>query len=231
MVVAVSHELALIQWTVSRYVYIPETYGVLYRAVSAGVYNSSVTITGVDDLLAVNVSYTSVLSPLLPNTTYEFLIESSIPGVDISQTSETATFTTRVQSKINLELQLCYMFITLHAIYSGAYQLLDDDSPLDFALGADINLAFTAIDIVFDEESMDGFRFIPLFHTPLQEPLITLEGENVVGVRYDRASPSLNGEYVMCGYAPKSEELQCGERLIITVTSEHIVETLFYILV
>ncbi len=223
MVLAVSHELALIQWTVSRYVYINETYRVLYRAVSAGVYNSSVTLTGVHDLLAVNVSYTSVLSPLLPNTTYEFLIESSIPGVDVSQTSETATFTTRVQSKINLELQLCYVSITLHAIYSGAYQLLDDDSPLDFALGAGISLAFT----MFVEESMDAFRFIPLLHTPLQEPLITLEDENVVGIRYDRASPSLSGGYLMCSYTPKSEELQCGERLTITVTSEHIVETLF----
>ncbi len=99
--VAISHELAQIRWRIPRYTYIPEMYRVFYSESSADSSSSTEFVMGVNNLTAVDVYYTVILPGLLPNATYEFFVQSSVLGDDIIPllNSNTATFTTRLQSK------------------------------------------------------------------------------------------------------------------------------------
>ncbi len=105
--------------------------------------------------------------------------------------------------------------LSLFFIHVGAYEVLSDTA-LEFALGAEITIAFN-----FNEAMPTNmYTFIPLVHTPLQEPAFRMLDESIVEVSYDHASPSLQGEYILCGYEPENEALQCGDRLNVSVTSK-----------
>lgn len=96
---------------------------------------------------------------------------------------------------------------------SGTYEVASD-IPLEYSLGAVIDIQFNFYETI-DSES--PYVFIPILHTPLQEAAVFTDSEISVVVAYDHASPSLQGEYVLCGDELDSEVLQCGERVAITI--------------
>lgn len=90
-----------------------------------------------------------------------------------------------------------------------AYTL--EESSYEVPIGSDLR-----IDVIFTQFTFDDavqYTFIPLDHTPLQQPTFILSDSSVVGVRYAIVSPSLAGEYVLCRLD------LCGSRITIIVTS------------
>ena len=68
---ALSHNLAIVRWTVPRIAYTPETYYVEYRAINdSGRIETSPSTNGSKDLEAVDVEYARVLEGLESGTTY-----------------------------------------------------------------------------------------------------------------------------------------------------------------
>lgn len=61
-------------------------------------------------------------------------------------------------------------------------------------LGAPIRLQFS-----FSSSQNGELFFLPLYHTPFQQPVIDESRETrAVNVAYTSASPSLTGEYILC---------------------------------
>ena len=93
---ALSHNLAIIRWTVPLTAYTPETYYVQYKRAndSSGVSKRSSSIAGSTDLEAVDVEYDSVLENLDSGTTYVAqIISNNIFG---GRVSEDVSFTTNL---------------------------------------------------------------------------------------------------------------------------------------
>lgn len=86
-----------------------------------------------------------------------------------------------------------------HASYIVINVLLPGNQPPNLnsiPIGASIELRFnyTLID-----STLNNYVLMPIYHTPLQVPEVAYEPEpNWVRVTYNRASPSLTGEYVLC---------------------------------
>ena len=93
---ALSHNLAIIRWTVPLTVYTPETYYVQYKRASdtSGVFKRSPSIVGSTDLEAVDVEYDSVLEGLDNGTMYVAQIISS--NTFGERVSEDVSFTTNL---------------------------------------------------------------------------------------------------------------------------------------
>lgn len=81
-VYGVSFELAIIEWTVSRITYTPETYQVVYRQVGDSeelIYSEEVI--GTTNLSATNTQYSVVITNLQPNSMYTYNISARNVGV------------------------------------------------------------------------------------------------------------------------------------------------------
>lgn len=92
-VIGVSFELAIIQWTVPRVAYVPETYMVVYSEVTeVSQLQVSEVVMGTTNLTSVNDEYTIVIRNLLPDTLYSYQISAS--NIIVTRFTPDATFTT-----------------------------------------------------------------------------------------------------------------------------------------
>lgn len=105
-VASVSHNLAIIHWTVPRVTYTPETYHVRYRYLNGNktapmLEYLSPTIMGTTDLTALNMEYDIVLKDLDNDTSYMVNIISNNTIVGDGRVSSDITFTTLLMGEYN----------------------------------------------------------------------------------------------------------------------------------
>lgn len=105
-VASISHNLAIIHWTVPRVTYTPETYHVRYghhngNKTAPLVEYLSPTIMGTTDLTALNVEYDIVLKDLDNDTSYVVNIVSNNTIVGDGEVSDDITFTTLLMGEYN----------------------------------------------------------------------------------------------------------------------------------
>lgn len=75
-VVGVSHELAIIQWTVPAIAYTPETYLISYRVSGNGEFMTAGTVEGNTDLSTVDEVFSFILDDLQAGTEYDLRVEA-----------------------------------------------------------------------------------------------------------------------------------------------------------
>ena len=116
----------------------------------------------------------------------------------------------------NAVIMVVFMILFLCVQYTDAYNATDMGTQ-QFPLGAPISIVLrTAEDPLAPTPE---YRFLPLYHTPLQQPNITTTGASTVAVSYTHASASLSGAYILCRVEPPGPAL-CGGKIAINVTSK-----------
>ena len=168
---------------------------------------------------------------LLAGANYVFqVVAQNIVGESRSQNMSFQTRATgTVIERISLFLvhisTACYLLLTFFMIYLDPYMPPNGESSYTYPIGAPISWVFTLTDPALEEleEPSSNFTFVPAFHTPLQNPQISVKfaetgAERIV--QFSAVSPSLSGSYVLCSsfYTP----LLCGGRIYLTVTGMHI---------
>lgn len=111
-------------------------------------------------------------------------------------------------------------------MFPDPYTPPEEGSILSYPIGAVIELEFTLVDNPLDNDGpiILNFVFVPDSHTPQQQPSehIFINSEEVsVRVRYNSATPSLTGDYVLCNNNTNTVPLLCGGAVSLSITGKH----------